>query len=149
LVEKVFESRSPRKREVKRDKVVDIGPLSIQAIPEHFRGATVARDLDLLQGTLDLLVLKALSWGPRHGYAVALWLRQRTDQTLTIEEGALYTALHRMEQRGWISAEWGLSDTNRKAKFYSLTAQGRRQLRALSDRWATYARMVFRVLRTA
>jgi PadR family transcriptional regulator, regulatory protein PadR len=90
-------------------------------------------DLDLLQGTLDLLVLKAVAWGPRHGYAVAQWLRDTTDQTLNVEEGALYTALHRMEKRGWLGAEWGLSENNRKAKFYTLTAQGRRQLRTKTD----------------
>ena len=106
-------------------------------------------DLDLLQGTLDLLVLKALTWGPRHGYAVAQWLRETTDRTLNIEEGALYTALHRMEKRGWIRAEWGLSEFNRKAKFYTLTATGRKQLRAKADVWTTYAGAVFRVLRTA
>ena|SRR5438309_9622729 len=106
-------------------------------------------DLDLLQGTLDLLVLKALTWGPRHGYAVAQWLRETTDRTLNIEEGALYTALHRMEKRGWIRAEWGLSEFNRKAKFYTLTTTGRKQLRAKTDIWTTYAGAVFRVLRTA
>jgi PadR family transcriptional regulator PadR len=105
-------------------------------------------DLDLLQGTLDLLVLKALTWGPRHGYAVAQWLRETTDRTLNIEEGALYTALHRMAKRGWIRAEWGLSESNRKAKFYTLTAAGRKQLRAKSDTWTMYAGAVFRVLRT-
>jgi PadR family transcriptional regulator, regulatory protein PadR len=108
-----------------------------------------AADLDLLQGTLDLLVLKAVAWGPRHGYAVAHWLRAATDQALNIEEGALYTALHRMEKRGWISAEWGLSDNNRKAKFYTLTAHGRKQLRTKTDVWTTYAAAVFKVLRMA
>jgi PadR family transcriptional regulator, regulatory protein PadR len=106
-------------------------------------------DLDLLQGTLDLLVLKAVAWGPRHGYAVAQWLRDTTDQTLNVEEGALYTALHRMEKRGWLGAEWGLSENNRKAKFYTLTAQGRRQLRTKTDTWTSYAAAVFKVLRTA
>lgn len=106
-------------------------------------------DLDLLQGTLDLLVLKALTWGPRHGYAVGQWLRETTDRTLNIEEGALYTALHRMERRGWLKAEWGLSETNRKAKFYSLTPQGRRQLRSQTSTWSVYASAVFKVLQTA
>jgi transcriptional regulator len=106
-------------------------------------------DLDLLQGTLDLLVLKALKWGPRHGYAVASWIRDVTDQRLQIEEGALYTALHRMEKRGWLEAEWGLSENNRKAKYYQLTAAGRRQLRSQTDAFTRYARAVFKVLQVA
>jgi transcriptional regulator len=106
-------------------------------------------DLELLQGTLDLLVLKALIFGPRHGYAVARWVRETTDDDLRIEEGALYTALHRMEKRRWIEAEWGLSDSNRKAKYYQLTPLGRRQLRVQTDLWTRYAQAVFKVLQTA
>ena len=106
-------------------------------------------DLDLLQGTLDLLILKALTWGPKHGYAVASWVRETTDDKLNVEEGALYTALHRMEQRGWIEAEWGLSENIRKAKFYQLTTAGRKQLRLQTERWTEYAGAVFKVLRTA
>lgn len=106
-------------------------------------------DLDLLQGTLDLLILKALTWGPKHGYAVASWVRDTTDDKLTVEEGALYTALHRMEQRGWLDSEWGLSENNRKAKYYQLTSQGRKQLRLQTERWTEYAGAVFKVLRTA
>jgi PadR family transcriptional regulator PadR len=106
-------------------------------------------DLDLLQGTLDLLILKTLTWGPRHGYAVASWIREATDQRLQIEEGALYTALHRMEKRGWLEAEWGLSDNNRKAKYYQLTQAGRKQLRAKAAVWTEYAGAVFKVLQTA
>ena len=105
-------------------------------------------DLDLLQGTLDLLVLKTLTWGPKHGYAVASWIRDTTDARLTIEEGALYTALHRMEQRGWLESEWGLSENNRKAKYYQLTTQGRKQLRLQTARWTDYAGAVFKVLHT-
>lgn len=105
-------------------------------------------DLDLLQGTLDVLVLKTLSWGPRHGYAVAAWIRDTTDADLQVEEGALYTALHRMEKRGWIESEWGLSNNNRKAKYYQLTTAGRRQLRAQTTRWTRYAQAVFKVLQT-
>lgn len=104
------------------------------------------KELDLLQGTLDVLVLKALAWGPRHGYAVARWIKQSSGETLTVEDRALYVALHRMEGRGWIDAEWGLSENNRKAKFYQLTPAGRRQLRAESARWARYAEAVFKVL---
>jgi transcriptional regulator len=105
--------------------------------------------LDVMQGTLDLLVLKALTWGPRHGYAVARWVGDTTDDDLQIEEGALYTALHRMESRGWIEAEWGLSENNRKARFYQITTAGRRQLRASTARWTRYATAVFKVLQTA
>ena len=106
-------------------------------------------DLELLQGTLDLLVLKTLTWGPRHGYAVAQWIRETTDEALEIEEGALYTALHRMEKRGWLEAEWGLSDNNRKAKYYQLTQLGRKQLRTKAAVWTRYASAVFKVLKTA
>jgi transcriptional regulator len=102
--------------------------------------------LDLLQGTLDILVLKALSWGPRHGYAVASWIRETTEDGLNIEEGALYTALHRMEQRGWLEAEWGLTENNRKAKYYQLTEAGRRELKEARSRWSRYASAVFQVL---
>jgi PadR family transcriptional regulator, regulatory protein PadR len=108
-----------------------------------------ATDLDLLQGTLDVLVLKSLSWGPRHGYAVARWIAETSGDTLTIEDGALYTALHRMEKRGWIDADWGISENNRKAKYYQLTAAGRKQLRNKTDLWTRYATAVFRVLQTA
>ena len=105
-----------------------------------------ATDLDLLQGTLDLLILKTLTWGPRHGYAVASWIRQTTDERLQIEEGALYTALHRMEKRDWIEAEWGLSENNRKAKYYQLTSLGRKQLRVKAALWTEYAGAIFKVL---
>ena len=104
-------------------------------------------DLDLLKGTLDVLVLKTLSWGPRHGYAVSRWIRETTRDRLQVEEGALYTALHRLEKRGWIESEWGLSENNRKAKYYQLTAAGRKQLRAQTETWASYAEAVFAVLR--
>ncbi|HEV8449765.1 MAG TPA: PadR family transcriptional regulator [Gemmatimonadaceae bacterium] len=105
-------------------------------------------DLELLQGTLDLLILKTLTWGARHGYAIASWIRDTTQQRLQIEDGALYTALHRMEKRGWIEAEWGVSDNNRKAKYYQLTSKGRRQLRAKTAVWTEYAAAVFQVLKT-
>jgi transcriptional regulator len=104
-------------------------------------------DLDVLQGTLDLLVLRTLSSGPRHGYAIVSWVRQTTQNRLQIEEGALYTALHRMEKRGWLDAEWGLSENNRRAKYYQLTARGRKQLRDETAAWTEYASAVFQVLR--
>src|SRR4051812_26575157 len=91
--------------------------------------------LDLLKGTLDVLVLKALTWGPRHGYAVARWIEDATRGTLQIEEGALYHALHRMEKRGWVTSEWGLSDANRRAKYYTLVPSGRKQLVVQTATW--------------
>jgi transcriptional regulator len=103
-------------------------------------------ELGLLQGTLDLLVLKTLAWGPLHGYAVARWIRETTGDELQIEEGALYTSLHRMEKRGWVAAEWGLSENNRKARYYQLTALGRRQLRGKTAAWQRYAHAVFKVI---
>ena len=84
--------------------------------------------MDLLRGTLDVMVLKAISWGPRHGYGVTRWIRRRTDGTLDMEDAAVYQALHRMEGRGWVAAEWGVSENNRRAKYYRLTDEGRAQL---------------------
>ena len=105
--------------------------------------------LDLLQGTLDVLILKTLSWGPLHGYAVSRWIRQRTDEVLAVEDAALYQALHRLERKGLIEAEWGLSENNRRAKYYQLTTAGRRQLRSEVTTWRMYAEAVFKVLETA
>jgi len=105
--------------------------------------------LDLLQGTLDLLVLKALSWGPAHGYSVATWIRERSDEAFLVEEGALYPALHRLERRGWVDAEWGLSENNRRAKYYRLTSKGRGQLRSEVSLWERYVSAVGKLLRTA
>jgi transcriptional regulator len=90
---------------------------------------------DLVQGTLDMLVLKALEEGALHGYAIARRIQQASNDCLQVEEGSLYPALHRMERRGWIEAEWGLSQTNRKAKYYRLTPAGRRQLQAEIAKW--------------
>ena len=101
-----------------------------------------ASDLDLVRGTLDLMVLKALSWGPMHGLAVLRWIERAANDRLQIEEGALYPALHRMEQRGWLVAEWGYTDANRKAKFYRLTSLGRRQLTEELSRWSRYTEAV-------
>src|SRR5215207_3461368 len=102
--------------------------------------------LDLLQGTLDVLILKTLSWQPMHGYAVSRWIRQRTDDVLAVEDAALYQALHRLERRAWIESEWGLSENNRRAKYYQLTTEGRRQLRSEAATWRRYAEAVFKVL---
>lgn len=105
--------------------------------------------MDLLQGTLDVLVLRALALGAMHGYAVSRWIHQRTDGALEIEDAPLYKALHRLERAGCVTAEWGLSDNNRRARFYSLTAAGRRQLRAEESAWRRYAEAVFKVLEPA
>ena len=105
--------------------------------------------LDLLQGTLDVLILKTLSWGAMHGYGISRWIRQRTDDVLTVEDAALYQALHRLERKGLIESEWGLSENNRKAKYYQLTSDGRKQLRAETSEWRQYAEAVFKVLETA
>lgn len=104
-------------------------------------------DRGLLQGTLDLLILKTLSWGPTHGYGIANWIEVTTDDALRVEEGSLYPALHRMEKKGLIDAEWGLSDNNRKAKFYRLTVAGRAELRARSQGWDHFANAVTKALR--
>ena len=106
-------------------------------------------NLELLQGTLDVLVLKTLTWGPRHGYAIARWVRETTDEALSIEDGALYTSLHRMEKRGWLDSEWGLNNQNRRVKHYVLTAAGRRALKAQTDQWQRYVVAVSKVLQVA
>ena len=103
-------------------------------------------DIALLQGTLDVLVLKTLSWGPMHGYAIARWLEDATDDALAVEEGSLYPALYRMEKKGWVEAEWGTSDLGRRAKMYRLTRLGRQQLAGDTAAWATFAAAVNRVL---
>ncbi len=101
---------------------------------------------ELLHGTLDVLVLKTLSWGPRHGYAIARWLEDATDDALAIGEGSLYPALYRMERRGWIAASWGMSELGRRAKLYSLTVDGQQQLERQTAQWAEFTRSVARVL---
>jgi len=103
-------------------------------------------DLELLRGTLDVLVLKTLTGGPMHGYGVARWIKGASDEALLVEEGALYPALHRLERKGWVAAEWGLSDNNRKAKFYKLTGRGRRALEAETSSWDRYVSAVAKVL---
>jgi PadR family transcriptional regulator len=103
-------------------------------------------DLDLLRGTLDLLILRTLSWGPMHGLAVLRWIEEVSQRKLQIEEGALYPALHRMEQKKWLDSEWGYTDQNRKAKFYRLSALGRRQLTAEISKWSRYTEAVGLVL---
>jgi transcriptional regulator len=104
-------------------------------------------ETDLLRSSLDLLILKALSWGPRHGYAVAEWIEEATSDALSIEEGTLYPALHRLEKREWVTAEWGISENNRRAKFYRLTAAGRAQFRVHAPAWHRYAEAIAVALR--
>jgi PadR family transcriptional regulator PadR len=104
---------------------------------------------DLIQGTLEMLVLKALVRGPQHGYAVAEWIHQTSQQLLKVEEGALYPALHRLELRGLLEAEWGASENNRRAKFYRLTAEGKKKLNAESQRWARLSAAVAFVMQAS
>jgi transcriptional regulator len=108
-----------------------------------------SRELDLLQGTLDVLVLRALSFGPMHGYAVARFIRAGSDGSFKVLDGALYTSLHRMEERGWVEAEWGLSEKGKRAKFYRLTPAGQRAVRGETAAWNDYVAAVGRVMRAA
>ena len=103
-------------------------------------------DLGLLQGTLDVMILKALSWGPLHGFAVAKWIRCTTDEVLQIDDGALYPALHRMEHRELIDADWDLTENKRRAKYYRLTIKGRQELRARTSSWDRYSSAVSKVI---
>ena len=103
---------------------------------------------ELMQGTLDLLVLRSLRTGAKHGYAIARHIQETSDGYLSVEEGSLYPALHRMERRGWIKAEWGLSETKRKAKYYELTAAGRTQLKAKTKTWQSLVNAIAGVLDT-
>ncbi|HEY2377349.1 MAG TPA: PadR family transcriptional regulator [Gemmatimonadaceae bacterium] len=107
----------------------------------------MTRPTDLLQGTLDLLILKTLSWGPAHGYAVARWIEQLTGEVLRIGEGSLYPALHRLEEREWVASSWQLSSTNRRTKVYKLTTKGRQQLRAEASAWMQFVDAVYKVLK--
>ncbi len=100
----------------------------------------------MLHGTLDALMLKTLTWGVRHGYGIAKWIEEATDEAVIVEEGSLYPALYRMERRGLIEADWGVSELGRKAKFYRITAKGRRQLAADTEQWARFATGVSKVL---
>jgi PadR family transcriptional regulator PadR len=102
--------------------------------------------VSLLQGTVDLLILRAVLPAPAHGYAISRWVRERTDGVLAIDDAALYQALHRLEAREWIEADWGLSENNRRAKYYSLTPEGRRQLKTEVTSWKRYAGAVFKLI---
>jgi transcriptional regulator len=104
---------------------------------------------EVLQGTVDILILRALTWDSMHGYAISRWLNTRSDGVLTVEGAALYQALHRLERRKWIVSEWGLSENNRKAKYYSITTTGRTQLRTEMSMWMAYSDAVHKVLSPA
>ena len=101
---------------------------------------------ELLKGTLDMLILQALSEGAMHGYGVARWIEETTNDVIQVEEGSLYPALYRLERRGWIEAEWGVSELGRKAKLYSLTGRGRHELARETERWSVFASAISRVL---
>lgn len=109
----------------------------------------MAQALELLQGTLDMLILKAVSLGPLHGYGVLLRIQQISGERLKIEQGSLYPALYRLEHQGWIAGEWGESENNRKAKYYRLTATGKRRLEAETAKWKQMADVIAGILRTA
>jgi PadR family transcriptional regulator PadR len=106
----------------------------------------LGKQIDLLQGTLDMLILKAVSLGPLHGYGVLLRIQQISDGQLEIQQGSLYPALYRLEHQGWIASEWGESENNRKAKFYQLTATGRKQLRTEAEKWNRMAGLIGNIL---
>jgi transcriptional regulator len=101
---------------------------------------------EILRGTFDMLILRALSWGPAHGYAIARWIERATSDGLAVGEGTLYPALHRLEERKWVEANWGVSENNRQAKFYALTRKGRAQLTVETENWRRYAAAVFAAL---
>ena len=115
-------------------------------LPKMVRGQGTDEASDLLPGTLGMLVLKALARGPRHGYAIAEWIQETSGDVLRVEEGALYPALHRLELRGLLSAEWGTSDNNRRAKYYDLTAAGRKQLAAETAQWRRLSGAIAQVM---
>ena len=106
----------------------------------------MAEATELLHGTLDTLILKTLTWGPRHGYSIARWIESASGQALAVEEGSLYPALYRLERKGWIQAEWGLSETKRRVKLYELTDAGRQGLAVETKRWARFNQGVSRIL---
>lgn len=105
-------------------------------------------ELGLLNGTLDLLVMRTLAWEPKHGFAIARWIRATSDEAILVEDRALYLALHRLEERGLVESEWGLSENNRRARFYQLTRAGRKQLQSRAEAWTQYVDAVAKILRS-
>jgi PadR family transcriptional regulator, regulatory protein PadR len=118
------------------------GSRAAPAIPCSLAEAFLMAGSDLYTGSLDLLILKAVSWGPLHGYAIGRWIRQSTDEAIAIQEGVLYPALHRLEHKGFLEEEWGVTDTNREAKFYRLSPAGRKQLKREVERWHSHSRIM-------
>ena len=108
-----------------------------------------ARHLELLQGTLDMLILRTLQWGPQHGHGIGQAIRQQSDDLLKVETGSLYPALHRLQKHGWLEAEWGLSEANQRAKFYRLTEAGKAQLSREQDRWSQLVHAIGRIMNLA
>lgn len=105
--------------------------------------------MELLQGTLDMLVLRTLQWGPQHGHGIGQAIRVNSEDLLQLEHGSLYPALHRLEQKGWLKSEWKASEANRRAKYYSLTAAGKKQLTLEESKWNAFVEMVSRIMRPA
>jgi PadR family transcriptional regulator PadR len=105
--------------------------------------------LELLQGTLDMLILRTLQWGPRHGHGIGQAIRSQSDDVLKVETGSLYPALHRLEKRGWLQSEWGVSEANQRAKYYRLTATGKAQLVREQDRWTQLVTAIGRIMNPA
>ncbi len=128
---------------------LDIWTADLAQSHKGLMGQNQEKSGDLLQGTLDMLILKTLARGPLHGYAVAELIHQRSEDVLRVEEGALYPALHRLELRGLLASEWGVSENNRRAKYYRLTASGRRYLEAESVQWSRMVAAIARVMETA
>jgi PadR family transcriptional regulator, regulatory protein PadR len=113
------------------------------------RKTPAERRIDLLQGTLDMMILRALTWGPQHGHGIGVWIRSSSEDTLQVEHGSLYPALHRLERQDWIVAEWKLTENKQRAKYYRLTPAGKRQLAAAQSRWDQIVAAVARVMRPA
>lgn len=111
------------------------------------KNSPITSRIDLLQGTLDLLILQTLQWGPQHGHGIGQAIRVSSQEALQVEHGSLYPALHRLEQRGWLSAEWKMSEANRRAKYYKLTGAGRKQLLTEQSRWRQLVRTVARTMK--
>ncbi len=121
----------------------------MEQVTRYGKSSMPQESLDLMRGTLDTLILKTLSWHPMHGYEISKWVRQKTGEEISIEEGALYPALRRLEKRGWLQSEWGLTGTNREAKFYTLTSEGRAHLRKQVETWNRYVKAMAVVLQAS
>jgi len=118
-------------------------------VEQEERKGMSRESLDLFRGTLDILILKTLSRRPMHGYEIAKWITTSSEAVIQVEEGALYPALRRLQAKGWLESEWGISETNREVKFYTITAEGRRQLLTQEDTWARYVHAMAAVLKAA